>query len=112
MLESNPGSGLGVLLAYWFVAAPGTALIHFLGGIFEISFPYILIKPLLVLATMAGEVCGTLTFNLLNAGLVAAPSPGSDIALLAMTPRAVNLRESSSVNYSLNNNERKYELKT
>jgi mannitol PTS system EIICBA or EIICB component len=94
MLESNPGPGLGVLLAYMLFGkgtakqtAPGAAIIHFFGGIHEIYFPYILMKPTLILATIAGGVCGTATFNLLNAGLVAAPSPGSIFAYLAMTPK-------------------------
>lgn len=94
MLESNPGPGLGVLLAYMFFGkgtakntAPGAAIIHFFGGIHEIYFPYILMKPILILATIAGGVCGTLTFTIFHAGLVAAPSPGSIFAYIAMTPR-------------------------
>jgi PTS system mannitol-specific IIC component len=94
LLESNPGPGLGILLAYWLFgkgaakqSAPGAVIIHFLGGIHEIYFPYVLMKPLLILAAIAGGVSGVFTFNILNAGLVAAPSPGSIIALMAMTPR-------------------------
>jgi PTS system mannitol-specific IIC component len=94
LLETNPGPGLGILLAYWLFGkgtakqtAPGAVIIHFLGGIHEIYFPYILMKPMLILAAMAGGVSGVFTFNLFNAGLVAAPSPGSIFALLAMTPK-------------------------
>ncbi|MEH7250794.1 PTS mannitol transporter subunit IICB [Neobacillus niacini] len=94
LLETNPGPGLGILLAYWLFGkgtakqtAPGAVIIHFLGGIHEIYFPYILMKPALILAAMAGGVSGVFTFNLFNAGLVAAPSPGSIFALLAMTPK-------------------------
>lgn len=94
MLESNPGPGLGILLAYWVFgrgmvknSAPGSIIIHFFGGIHEIYFPYILMKPRLILAAIAGGLVGTLTFSLLNAGLVAAPSPGSIFAYMAMTPR-------------------------
>lgn len=94
MLESNPGPGLGILLAYWLFgrgmvkqSAPGAIIIHFLGGIHEIYFPYILMKPRLILAAIAGGVTGTLTFSLLGAGLVATPSPGSIFAYLAMTPK-------------------------
>ena len=46
LLESNPGPGLGILLAYWMFgkgmarqSAPGATIIHFLGGIHEIYFP-------------------------------------------------------------------------
>ncbi|MDQ0202013.1 PTS mannitol transporter subunit IICB [Neobacillus ginsengisoli] len=94
MLETNPGPGLGILLAYWLFGkgtakqtAPGAVIIHFLGGIHEIYFPYILMKPMLILAAIAGGVSGVFTFTLFHAGLVAAPSPGSIFALLAMTPK-------------------------
>jgi PTS system mannitol-specific IIC component len=94
MLETNPGPGLGILLAYWLFGkgtakqtAPGAVIIHFLGGIHEIYFPYILMKPILILAAIAGGVSGVFTFSMLHAGLVAAPSPGSIFALLAMTPK-------------------------
>ncbi len=94
MLESNPGPGLGILLAYMFfgkglskASASSAAVIHFLGGIHEIYFPYILMKPILILAAMAGGAAGTLTFTLLNVGLNAAPSPGSIFAYIAMTPK-------------------------
>ncbi|MCY9656616.1 PTS mannitol transporter subunit IICBA [Paenibacillus chondroitinus] len=94
MLESNPGPGLGILLAYWIVgrgaaklSAPGSAIIHFFGGIHEIYFPYILMNPRLILAVIAGGVTGTFTFSLFNAGLVAPPSPGSIFAYIAMAPK-------------------------
>lgn len=94
MLESNPGPGLGILLAYWVFgrgmtkqSAPGAAIIHFFGGIHEIYFPYILMNPRLILAVIAGGVTGSFTFTILGAGLVAAPSPGSIFAYLIMTPK-------------------------
>ncbi|MGG1572632.1 PTS mannitol-specific transporter subunit IIBC [Fictibacillus sp. NRS-1165] len=94
LLESNPGPGLGILLAYILFGkgmskqtAPGAAIIHFLGGIHEIYFPYILMRPLLLLAVIGGGASGVFTFLLFDAGLVAAPSPGSIFALIAMTPR-------------------------
>ncbi|MDM5196951.1 PTS mannitol-specific transporter subunit IIBC [Fictibacillus enclensis] len=94
LLESNPGPGFGVLLAYILFgrgmakqSAPGAAIIHFLGGIHEIYFPYILMKPMLLLSVIAGGASGVFTFLLFDAGLVAAPSPGSIFALIAMTPR-------------------------
>jgi mannitol PTS system EIICBA or EIICB component len=94
LLETNPGPGLGILLAYWLFgkgmakqSAPGAVIIHFLGGIHEIYFPYILMRPILILAAMAGGVSGVLTFTIFDAGLVAVPSPGSIVALLAMTPK-------------------------
>lgn len=92
LLEANPGVGFGILLAYMFfgkgsakASAPGAAIIHFIGGIHEIYFPYILMKPALIFAAMAGGVSGTATFQLLDAGLRAPASPGSIIAVLAQT---------------------------
>jgi PTS system mannitol-specific IIC component len=94
LLETNPGPGLGILLAYWVFSkgmirqsAPGAIIIHFLGGIHEIYFPYILMQPILLLAVMAGGAAGVFTFNALGAGLVAVPSPGSIFALSAMAPK-------------------------
>jgi len=94
LLETNPGPGLGILLAYWLfskgtpkASAPGAVIIHFLGGIHEIYFPYVLMQPILVLAAIAGGATGVFTFMLLGAGEVAAPAPGSIFALMAVAPR-------------------------
>lgn len=98
LLESNPGPGLGILLAFMFFGkgaakqtAPGAVIIHFLGGIHEIYFPYILMKPLLLVAAIAGGASGIFTLQLFNAGLVAAPSPGSIFSILALTPKGSHL---------------------
>lgn len=94
LLETNPGPGLGILLAYWMFAkgnvkasAPSAIIIHFFGGIHEIYFPYVLMRPILILAAIAGGASGILTFMLLGAGEVAAPSPGSIFALMAVAPK-------------------------
>ena len=94
MVESNPGPGLGVLLAVWFFGqkalrstAPGAVIIHFFGGIHEIYFPYVLAKPVLIVASIAGGVSGLLVGSIAGAGLVGPASPGSIIAYLAVTPR-------------------------
>lgn len=91
LLEANPGPGLGILLAYCIAgkgtaksSAPGAIIIHFLGGIHEIYFPYILMNPMLILAVIAGGAAGVATNVILDAGLVAAASPGSIIAILGM----------------------------
>ncbi|NFA46338.1 PTS mannitol transporter subunit IICBA [Pediococcus acidilactici] len=96
LLEPNPGPGLGVLLAFALFgkgnaksSAPGAIIIQFLGGIHEIYFPYILMKPMLFLSVIAGGVTGTFTFNMLGAGLKASPSPGSIISILLMTPKGL-----------------------
>ncbi|MFC6323675.1 PTS mannitol transporter subunit IICBA [Companilactobacillus baiquanensis] len=96
LLEPDPGPGLGVLLAFMFFgkgsaksSASGAAIIHFFGGIHEIYFPYVLMKPALFLSVIAGGVSGTFMFNLLGAGLKASPSPGSIISILLMTPKGL-----------------------
>lgn len=94
MVESNPGPGFGLLMAYWIAGprsirptAPGAVIIHLLGGIHEIYFPYVLMKPKMILATIAGGMSGLLVGGLLNAGLVAPASPGSILAWMLVTPR-------------------------
>lgn len=93
-VASNPGPGLGLLLAFALFGkkvakrtAPGAIIIHFLGGIHELYFPYVLMKPLTILAMIAGGMSGITVFNFFNAGLVAGPSPGSIFAYLALTPK-------------------------
>ena len=95
MLEANPGPGLGVLLAYCVFAkdkttkqsAPGAVVIHFLGGIHEIYFPYVLMNPLVIIAPIVGNFCSIAFFSLTGCGLKAPSSPGSIIAFLSMTPK-------------------------
>ncbi|MGW0481737.1 mannitol-specific PTS transporter subunit IIC [Nonomuraea sp. NPDC003214] len=94
MLESNPGPGLGLLLAYLLFgprplrpSTPAAMIIHFFGGIHEIYFPYVLMKPRLILAVIAGGAAGVFTFMVTGSGLVATPSPGSIFAYAAVTPR-------------------------
>ncbi|MEW4211721.1 PTS mannitol transporter subunit IICBA [Priestia megaterium] len=93
LLEANPGPGFGVLLAYSFFgkgtakkSAPGAALIQFVGGVHEIYFPYVLMRPMLIIATILGGMSGVFTFVLLDGGLQAVVSPGSILAFLAATP--------------------------
>lgn len=92
LLEANPGPGLGVLLAFTFfgvgaarATAPGAAVIQFLGGIHEVYFPYVLMKPALLLAVVAGGMTGVATNMLFATGLRAPASPGSIFAILAQT---------------------------
>ncbi|MGD6805171.1 PTS mannitol transporter subunit IICBA [Rossellomorea aquimaris] len=93
LLEANPGPGLGVLLAFMFFgrgtakqSASGAGIIHFFGGIHEIYFPYILMKPMLFLSVILGGMSGVFTLVLLGGGLSAPASPGSIIAITAVTP--------------------------
>ena len=93
-VASNPGPGLGLLLAYTFFGsktskqtAPGAIIIHFFGGIHELYFPYVLMNPITIIGMIGGAMSGIATFQLFNVGLVAGPSPGSIFAYLALTPK-------------------------
>jgi PTS system mannitol-specific IIC component len=94
LLETNPGPGLGLLVAFYVAgkgmlkeSAPGSMIIHFLGGIHEIYFPYVLAHPIMILSVIAGGFAADLWFTISGAGLVATPSPGSIFAYLAVIPR-------------------------
>ena len=93
LLETNPGPGLGLLIAFYVAgkgmlkqSATGSMIIHFLGGIHEIYFPYVLAHPVMLLAMIAGGFAADLWFVISGAGLVATPSPGSIFAYLAVIP--------------------------
>ncbi|WP_264877838.1 PTS mannitol transporter subunit IICBA [Vibrio agarivorans] len=94
LIEANPGPGLGLLLAYMVFgkgsakqSAAGASIIHFLGGIHEIYFPYVLMNPRLILAVIAGGMAGVFTNVLFSSGLISPASPGSIFAILLMTPK-------------------------
>ncbi len=93
MLESNPGPGLGLLGAYWLagkglakLSAPGAMIIHFLGGIHEVYFPFVLMNPVMIGAMWAGGITADIVFVAFDAGLVGPPSPGSIFAYLTLLP--------------------------
>ena len=92
LIEANPGPGAGLLLAIIVfgvgaarATAPGAFIIHFFGGIHEIYFPYVIAKPMLVLAMIAGGATGVLTNVIFGSGLRAPASPGSIFAILFQT---------------------------
>lgn len=94
LLEANPGPGFGILLAYSIfgtglakASAPGAALIQFVGGIHEIYFPYVLMKPIMILAAIGGGMTGIFTLVVTDAGLRSPAAPGSIIAVYAATAR-------------------------
>lgn len=94
LVEANNGPMAGILLAYWLfgrgvskATAPGSLIIVLFGGIGEVYFPYVLRKPILIIAHILGSMSALFTWGLFHTGLVAAPSPGSIFAVLAMTPK-------------------------
>ena len=98
LIETNPGPGLGILLAYMAVgkgaaqkSSFGAAIIHFFGGIHEIYFPYVLMKPKLIIAVIAGGMVGV-GFNMVtHNALVGPPSPGSVFALMLMSTKGMGM---------------------
>ena len=93
-IESNPGPGFGVLLAYMIfgkgtakATSYGAGIIHFLGGIHEIYFPYVLMRPLLFIAVILGGMTGVATYQATGFGFKSPASPGSFIVYCLNAPR-------------------------
>ena len=94
LVEANPGPGFGLLLAFTLfgigtarASAPGAIIIQFLGGIHEVYFPFVLMKPRLILAAIAGGMTGIATNAVFSSGLHGPASPGSIFAILLQTTR-------------------------
>ena len=94
LVDSNCGPSVGTLLAICLFGkgmakktAPTAALIAGVGGIGEVYFPFVLMKPILVFATMGGIATSLTCFQMFGGGTVATPSPGSFFALLMLTPK-------------------------
>lgn len=94
LVEANPGPGLGILVAYMLFGigaakstAPGAAIIQFVGGIHEVYFPFVLMKPVLIVAAILGGATGVATNAIFGSGLRGPASPGSIIAVLGVTAR-------------------------
>lgn len=107
LIESNPGPGLGILMAWFFYGtgelsktAGGAALIEFLGGVHEIYFPYVLIKPRLIASLILGGITGVFFLVFLQGGLLSAVSPGSILSILAMTPKGLYFANIISIFFS------------
>jgi mannitol PTS system EIICBA or EIICB component len=93
LLEANPAAGFGLLMAYTVfgkgmakATAPGAAIIQFLGGIHEVYFPYVLMKPRLIIAMIAGGMTQIFINVSFHTGLRAPAAPGSIFAVYAQTP--------------------------
>jgi len=94
LVDANCGPSVGTLIGISLFgkgmakrSAPTAAIIAGIGGIGEVYFPYVLMKPVLVFATMAGITTSLTLFQMLGGGTVATPSPGSFFAMLMLTPK-------------------------
>ncbi len=94
LVEANGGNWAGLVLAFCVFgkgmakkSAPGVAIIHIIGGIGEVSFPYALIKPVTILGPICGSIAALFWFQIMDGGAVAAVSPGSIVALMIMSPK-------------------------
>ncbi|WP_178918863.1 PTS mannitol transporter subunit IICBA [Buchnera aphidicola] len=94
LIESNPGPGLGILLACFFLgegefykSAGGASIIHFLGGVHEVYFPYVLANPKFLLSLILGSMTNIFILVFFQGGLIGAVSPGSILSILAMTKK-------------------------
>lgn len=98
LLEPNPGQAVGMLIAYSLfgrgiakATAPGVAIIIGIGGIHEPYFPFILMKPILLVPMILGGIAGNYIFYIFDCGLVATSSPGSIFSILAVAPKTYYL---------------------
>ncbi|QIQ41559.1 MAG: PTS mannitol transporter subunit IICBA [Buchnera aphidicola (Aphis urticata)] len=94
LIESNPGPGLGILLACFFrgegdfyKSAGGASIIQFIGGVHEVYFPYVLMNPEFLLALILGSMTNIFILVFFQSGLMGAVSPGSILSILAMTKK-------------------------
>ncbi len=93
LLETNPGPGFGILLAYTLVnrnmrkPMVSSMIIQFLGGIHEVYFPYILSDIRLLGGAIAGSIVGNYCFMITGSGLMGPASPGSIITILIMADK-------------------------
>lgn len=115
LIESNPGPGLGLLLAYYFFtkgeakdSSISAMIIEFLGGIHEIYFPYVLMNPITLLGVILAGMTGVFVNSFFQAGLVAPASPGSIIAILGMCAKGsylgvlVSIAAATAVSFLVN----------
>lgn len=90
LLETNPGPGLGILLAFYILNKDrrkyfaSCMTVQAIGGIHEIYFPIVLSNLKLLIALILGAMSGNLVFYLLHAGARGAISPGSIITIFLM----------------------------
>lgn len=98
-LDPNPGTGMGLLIAYYLFGdkqnksqSLAAMPIHFIGGIHEVYYPFVLTKPINLLWMIAGGMFASGMYQAFEVGGLFTPSPGSII----MNYAAVNPAEADN----------------
>lgn len=97
-LDPNPGTGMGLLVAYALFGkkdektqSAAAMPVHFIGGIHEVYYPFVLVKPLNLLWLICGGVFAALMYQVFDVGGIFTPSPGSIIMnYLSLNPKPMN----------------------
>lgn len=90
LLETNPGPGIGVILALFYAKklhkneTASVLTAHALGGIHEVYFPFILADLRLLPAVILGGLAGNISFHISKAAVKGMVSPGSIFSILIM----------------------------
>ncbi|MGY6172289.1 PTS transporter subunit EIIC [Candidatus Mycoplasma pogonae] len=89
----NAGPGFGLLIAYAVFKkgqertnALGSSVIQLIGGIHEVYYVYVIAKPKMILATIAGAATSMAIFSFLDGGTATTVSPGSIISVISTSP--------------------------
>lgn len=91
LLETNPGPGVGLLIALYTMRKEkrekyaASIFAEFIGGIHEIYFPEVISNLWLMLALIAGGLAGNLCFMVLHAATTGVVSPGSIITIILVS---------------------------
>lgn len=90
LLETNPGPGFGILMAYYYYFRKkdtlSNALIVIFGGVHEVYFVYVLKRLYLLIPLIIGSISGIYLNYIFNTGLTGIASPGSIIMIELMAP--------------------------
>lgn len=90
LMETNPGPGIGVILALFYMKklhkneTASVLTAHALGGIHEVYFPFVLADLRLLPAVILGGMTGNIVFQISKSAVKGMVSPGSIFTILLM----------------------------
>ncbi len=93
LLETNPGPGLGILLALYSCKKEkrkeyfSSIFVELVGGVHEIYFPIVLSNVWLIFALIGGGAAGNFCFSAFQAAATGAISPGSILIILLLSTK-------------------------